>query len=49
LRALSSNYRSEVGSLGMDVLIQTLRNDKEDREIVGDVLTTLNCIIAGKA
>ncbi|KAF5270697.1 hypothetical protein FQA39_LY01435 [Lamprigera yunnana] len=41
LKALSKNYRLEVGAQGMEVLRQTLESDRADCEIIGYCLDTL--------
>ncbi|KAF5291451.1 hypothetical protein FQR65_LT01762 [Abscondita terminalis] len=41
LKALSKNYRLEVGAQGMDALKQTLEVDRADCEIIGYCLDTL--------
>ncbi|XP_074598801.1 general vesicular transport factor p115-like [Brevipalpus obovatus] len=49
LRELCERHRKEVGSLAMDVLVQTLKNDRGDSEIVEDLLAILHHIISGES
>lgn len=47
LRSLSKDYRVEVGAQAMDALLQAIRNDSHDSEIVNYCLESLNYIISG--
>lgn len=47
LRSLSKDYRVEVGAQAMDALLQAIKNDKHDPEIVNYCLESLNYIISG--
>lgn len=47
LRSLAKDYRVEVCAQAMDPLLQAIKNDKQDTEIVNYCLDSLNYIISG--
>lgn len=47
LRSLAKDYRVEVGAQAMDVLLQTIKTDRHDTEMVNFCLDSLNYIISG--
>lgn len=47
LRSLAKDYRVEVGAQAMDALVQAIRNDSHDSEILNYCLESLNYIISG--
>uniref|UniRef100_A0A6G1SQG8 General vesicular transport factor p115 n=1 Tax=Aceria tosichella TaxID=561515 RepID=A0A6G1SQG8_9ACAR len=47
LRSLAKDYRVEVGAQAMEPLLQTIRNDRQDVEMVNHCLDSLNYIISG--
>lgn len=47
LRSLAKSYRVEVGAQAMEPLLQTIRNDRHDVEVINHCLDSLNYIISG--
>lgn len=47
LRSLAKDYRVEVGAQAMEPLLQTIRNDRHDVEMINHCLDSLNYIISG--
>lgn len=48
LRSLAKDYRVEVGAQAMEPLLQTIKNDRHDVEMVNFCLDSLNYIISGQ-
>lgn len=48
LRSLAKDYRVEVGAQAMEPLLQTIKNDRHDIEMMNFCLDSLNYIISGQ-
>ena len=47
LRSLAKDYRVEVGAQAMESLLQTIKNDRHDAEMLNHCLDSLNYVISG--